>query len=232
MGADQLLAVAAGEIGYTEQPRGSNRTKFGAWYGLDGQPWCAMFISWCADKAGVATIVPKFAYTPAGAEWFQTRGSWSSLPQRGDLAFYDLGGLGRISHVGLVESIPAAGGWYSIEGNTSGQGGRSGGEVRRQHRHNLGTSRGGFGRPNWAGMAPAVGAGYPGAAVRISSVGAAVTAIQGALNRFLTLLGRSQIKVDGHFGPVTLTAVLDFQRARQLLADGVVGPVTWSALAP
>jgi hypothetical protein len=39
------LAKAETQIGYEEQP--VNRTKYGRHYGLNGNPWCAMFVSWC-----------------------------------------------------------------------------------------------------------------------------------------------------------------------------------------
>lgn len=41
---------------------------------------------------------------------------------------------------------------------------------------------------------------------------------------------RKNIPVDGSFGPVTHGAIVAIQRARGLLADGVVGPKTWVVL--
>ena len=41
-----VLDVARGELGNTEHPAGSNRTRYGKWMGLDGQPWCLRFVLW------------------------------------------------------------------------------------------------------------------------------------------------------------------------------------------
>jgi peptidoglycan hydrolase-like protein with peptidoglycan-binding domain len=40
----------------------------------------------------------------------------------------------------------------------------------------------------------------------------------------------SDNQIDGIFGPVTKTAVEQFQRAGHLTVDGIVGPATWAAL--
>ena len=46
----EIIAIAAKEIGYKEYQ--GNNNKYGVWYGMNNQPWCAMFVSWCADQVG------------------------------------------------------------------------------------------------------------------------------------------------------------------------------------
>ncbi|HEV7473091.1 MAG TPA: peptidoglycan-binding protein [Pyrinomonadaceae bacterium] len=76
-------------------------------------------------------------------------------------------------------------------------------------------------QPASAGSTPA----YPGTALRQSSKGANVQAVQ----QRLCDLGYS-IGVDGNFGPATAKAVIAFQQTNSLGSDGVVGPNTWAAL--
>lgn len=148
--------VLASHIGYQEGP--NNDTIFGRRYGLNHEPWCAMFLSVCAVDAHVTRIVPKFAYTPAGATWFKNHRNsegerqWGERPRVGAYAFYDTAGLGRISHVGWVEKVLPDGSWISIEGNTNAAGSREGRVVRRQHRSTTG-QRGGFGYPDYTALA-------------------------------------------------------------------------------
>jgi hypothetical protein len=146
----RLLDAARADLGYAE--RSNNDTKFGRWYGLNFQPWCAMALSYWAAKAGLQKIIPRHAYTPAGADWFKERGLWGSEPRVGAIAYYDTSGLGRISHVGVVEKVLRDGSWYAIEGNTNAAGSREGRVVRRQHRTTVGR-RGGFAYPDYTAQA-------------------------------------------------------------------------------
>lgn len=69
--------------------------------------------------------------------------------------------------------------------------------------------------------------GVAGSTVLEGSSGPAVLALQKALNALGASLGP-----DGLFGAGTLAALLRFQAAAKLTADGVAGPATWAALAP
>ena len=67
--------------------------------------------------------------------------------------------------------------------------------------------------------------------VASGSTGDAVRGVQEEF-RFRDLSGEPgrALAVDGVFGPRTMAAVLGFQRALGVTADGIVGPVTWRAL--
>jgi len=75
--------------------------------------------------------------------------------------------------------------------------------------------------PDQPGSAPA----YPGTPLRQGGRGANVQTLQQRLSD----LGYS-LTVDGNFGPGTRGAVVTFQGASGLGADGIVGPSTWGAL--
>jgi len=113
-----LLQIAIGEEGYKEGP--NNDTKYGTWYGLPNQAWCAMFVSWSANQANIPTnIIPKYASVQIGMDWFKDHNQFKYkgeyIPKAGDLIFFKSDGA---SHTGIV--IYSDGTYvYTIEGNTS-----------------------------------------------------------------------------------------------------------------
>jgi peptidoglycan hydrolase-like protein with peptidoglycan-binding domain len=63
--------------------------------------------------------------------------------------------------------------------------------------------------------------------LKLGSTGPDVVALQ----QRLTALGYNTGSADGNFGTSTQTAVMAFQKAKNIPADGVVGSSTWAALA-
>ena len=142
--AKQIIDIATAEIGYTELPPNSNRTKYGAWYGLDGQPWCMMFVQWCFAQAGEA-LPFKTASCSALERWYRNNKSDSVYDDAkpGDIAIYNFG------HTGIVESATGTT-ITAIEGNTSasasGSQNNGGGVYRKKRSKVLATA---FIRPDY-----------------------------------------------------------------------------------
>jgi len=125
----RMVDAALTEVGYRERNSdgsfgSGNRTKFGAWYGMDGQPWCAMFVSWAADQAGVlGDKVPRHASTSQGVKAYQEKGLYAHnstgyIPKEGD-AIYFQSPNGTIRHVGIVVGVDMQNQKvYTVEGNT------------------------------------------------------------------------------------------------------------------
>lgn len=125
-----VLKIAAGELGTTEQPANSNRTKYGAWYGLDGNPWCMMFVQWCFAQAGLP-LPHRTASCSDMLSWYRKYQPERVVtePKPRDIIIYNFG------HTGIVESA-AASTITAIEGNTSageaGSQSNGGGVFRRK----------------------------------------------------------------------------------------------------
>ena len=66
--------------------------------------------------------------------------------------------------------------------------------------------------------------------LKIGATGMLVEALQRTLNERMT--PSPDLGVDGDFGPMTEGVVIDFQKAKGLEVNGVVGPTTWKALGP
>jgi hypothetical protein len=140
---ERALEGAISWLGYTEQPAGSNQTLFGQWYGMDRQPWCAMFASYCyeVEAGGSPSFIrgSQYAYVPylisdAGAA--RNGLTITNSPKPGDLCCLDWQWDGTFDHVEVFESGSAAmfttiGGNTSAEGDASGSQSNGGGVYRR-----------------------------------------------------------------------------------------------------
>lgn len=122
---NDVLNRARFETGYTE--KNDNETKYGAWYGVNKQPWCAIFVSWCYDKAGLVDKVAAetkkgFASCDAGLKWFAKKGKIVPVgeAQEGDIVFFQFDNDAQPDHVGIVEkNMKRLKALKTIEGNTS-----------------------------------------------------------------------------------------------------------------
>lgn len=145
--AADVLSKVASQIGTKEVP--NNRTKYGRWYGMDGEPWCDIGVSWAFDQCGMGAVEGKFAYCPYHVSSFKRRGRWhTSNPQPGDVVFFDWGRDGVADHVGFVVRDLGDGRIETIECNTqSGAAGNQsdGGGVYRRYRSKSTVM--GYGRP-------------------------------------------------------------------------------------
>ena len=133
--AKEILAVARGELGYKESPAGSNKTKYGAWFGLNGHPWCMMFIQWVFTQADAESLLAaRTASCGAFMRAAQAAGQWVTsgyLP--GDIVIYDFPGGGTTDHCGIVVTALTTG-VRAIEGNTASGDDSNGGEVMERTR--------------------------------------------------------------------------------------------------
>lgn len=117
----EIVEEAKKYIGYKEEE--NNNTIFGTWYGFPDKPWCAMFVSYCANKVGISQdIITKFASCTIGFNWFKSIGKATRKhikPRTGDLIFIIWNKNEETpDHVGIVEYVKDNK-VYSIEGNRS-----------------------------------------------------------------------------------------------------------------
>ena len=105
-----LIEIADRQIGFTEGENADN--PYGRWYGLNHNPYSAMFVSWCFAKAGRVDLVRMtsekgFASCSFGYEEFKKKNQ-IVRPHRakaGDIIFMRSHPLGRIDHCGIVVNV-------------------------------------------------------------------------------------------------------------------------------
>lgn len=122
---ESIIKISRGELGNTEYPKGSNKTKYGEEYGLQGQPWCVIFLWWLFHVAELARLFFDGKKTASCSEllgWAKKAGRTApkgSL-RKGDITLLSFDGSATAAHCGLViEDMAKDGSFRTIEGNTT-----------------------------------------------------------------------------------------------------------------
>lgn len=231
----QLTEWFRSQIGISERPAGSNNIKYNTdYYGQavsgDSFPWCVTFVWDGFRLAGLSQLFcggQKTAYCPFVENYARAHGQWVTAGYReGDLLLYDWNGDGIADHIGYCAGA-SGGNVISIEGNLSDK-------VQQVTRAQV-TVKGAY-RPAYESdsgsadpePAPSPSGNFKLPILRRGSKGEVVRAAQ------LLLAGRGfsvgGSGADGAFGPATYAAVVNFQTAKKMTPDGVVGAQTWKAL--
>lgn len=121
-----IVDVALTQVGIKET--GLNNVKYNTWYygfaeSNGKKPWCAVFVSWCADQAGcLSAIGGKTASVSTLRDNFIAAGKYKKkgsgyIPKAGDIMIQKDSGA---SHTGIVYDCNGST-FYTIEGNASDQ---------------------------------------------------------------------------------------------------------------
>ena len=136
---NKIIEIAEKEIGYKETPDNSNMTKYGKWFGFDGVAWCAIFVSWVYEQAGISLKNIQYPKGIAGCQsaylYFKKNNKITDNPEPGDIVLFYWNSDGSYDHAGIFVKDISATKFESIEGNTSINNQSNGGEVMRRIRN-------------------------------------------------------------------------------------------------
>ena len=193
--------------------------------------WCAIFITALAVKCGATDIIPKECSCTKMIELAKAKGIWVETDNYkaspADLILYDWqdnsgtkDNVGAVEHIGIIEKVE--GNTFTvIEGN-------KGEAVARRTVAVDGKYIRGFIVPKYATNRVVVEL----TELRKGATGNEVKTVQRLLLAlgFKMRNGLTTYGVDGSFGTATENAVKNFQNAKGLMQDGIVGTNTWAAL--
>jgi CHAP domain/Putative peptidoglycan binding domain len=232
---NQVLAIAQRELGQQEQP--TDMTKYGEWYGTNGQAWCATFVSYCLYHAGFRlSIQPDksdkgFGYCPSGLNWYKEQKQWiKDSPLPGDIVFFDWENDKEANHVGLFVCMRQDGKIITIEGNSKPDDKSNGGEVRYKVRDFVADGVMGFGRPAYTKSSSVAVPPWSGERVKLISPlmksSELKTWQQQMIKRGYDLGAKG---ADGVFGSLSDRALKNFQSQLGFRVDGILDALAWQA---
>lgn len=143
MEEDLVIQIAKKEVGVKEFPINSNKVKYNDWFYnsknyADTAAWCGTFVSWCYDQAkkplGKIGYMKGFAGCQTAVSQVKNWGKIVTIPEPGDVVFYDWQGDGKFDHTGIFVKDNGKGLFQSIEGNTAFGNDSNGGEVMIRER--------------------------------------------------------------------------------------------------
>lgn len=232
---NKLIKVEHSDLGYSESPTGSNKTKYGVKYGLNGQPWCLISQWYWFDKIGYSKYFyggKKCASCTEFMNYYK-----KNYPKQvvykdykvGDLLLFQFDTDLYPDHVGLCTEVNTTT-VCSIEGNTGTLSQDNGGKVMERVRDKKLILCG----IRWWEIEESTDTKKEIInkvtvtldTLKNGSKGEQVKTLQIILNT----IGYSCGKADSDFGDKTLKAVKKFQVANKLVGDGVVGKNTWNKL--
>lgn len=124
MSIEKVIRAAEAELGKTEYPANSNLTPYGQAYGVNGVPWCVIFLWDCFRRAGEGKAFFGGAKTASCGQllyWYDAMGQTVPVEeiQPGDIVILNFSGTKDTEHCGLVTRVMGAGRFRTIEGNTT-----------------------------------------------------------------------------------------------------------------
>ena len=230
-GAEKVIAIALGEVGYREKASNAdldlpaanagagNWTKYardlreaGYYNGnKNGYEWCDVFVDWCFFKAFGKTegqllqaqTGPLGAACPYSAGYYKAQGRYDRSPRAGDQVFFQEGGA--LVHTGIVTAVTGTT-VTTVEGN-------KGNGVTRQTYSRADSYIAGYGHPAYDGAAVETAAGTAGGDSR-----------QEPVKTWQSWLG---VTADGEYGAATRRAAVDRAlrgfAAKHPLSSGAAG---------
>lgn len=121
---DSLIGLARMQIGTKENPKNSNKTRYGEEYGCNGVAWCVIFLWWLFKHSGLSDLFyngGKTASCTTLRNFYKECGQWvtDGNYRPGDIAIMTFVSSREIQHCGLIIEKISSNQYKTIEGNTS-----------------------------------------------------------------------------------------------------------------